>query len=238
MSASLKIESLKTASLTTASAQTLTAGNTDEPDTIDPEPPSRSVQAHFDIELIYDDDTDDADHRDGVEPLSESALKLRWQALCENKAGTEARIDGGIEGAVEACGRAIVAQKLGVGTEPSRVTILLSTDASVRALNKTYRGKDAATNVLSFPSPPMPGQSEMDVRHLGDVILALETLTVEAADQGIVPLHHLQHLVVHGVLHVLGFDHETDAEALVMEGLETKILAHMGLPDPYVDPPQ
>ena len=109
--------------------------------------------------------------------------------------------------------------------------VVLADDALLRSLNHAYRGKDAPTNVLSFPfqEPPRAAPS----RHLGDIVLAAETLQREAADQGIPPVHHLQHLVVHGLLHLLGFDHGTEAEAEVMERLEAQILATLGVPDPY-----
>lgn len=109
--------------------------------------------------------------------------------------------------------------------------VVLADDVLVRTLNRTYRGKDAATNVLSFPFAASPGSEETG--HLGDVILARETILKEAAEQGIPSEHHLQHLVVHGLLHLVGFDHETDAEASAMEQLETRILAELGIPDPY-----
>jgi probable rRNA maturation factor len=108
---------------------------------------------------------------------------------------------------------------------------VLADDASLRALNRSYRGKDAATNVLSFPFQPAPGGCA--VRHLGDVVLAAETVRKEAAEQGIPPAHHLQHLVVHGLLHLLGFDHDTDARAEAMERLEAQILVTLGIADPY-----
>ncbi|MBP7701929.1 MAG: rRNA maturation RNase YbeY [Phenylobacterium sp.] len=107
------------------------------------------------------------------------------------------------------------------------VTILLTDDDSVRDLNARFRGKDYATNVLSFPAPENPEG------HLGDIALAFGVCASEAAEQGKPLAHHLQHLVAHGVLHLLGYDHETDAEAEHMEGLERVILAGLGVPDPY-----
>ena len=107
------------------------------------------------------------------------------------------------------------------------VTILLTDDDSVRDLNARFRGKDYATNVLSFPAPQNPEG------HLGDIALAFGVCAREAAEQGKPIAHHLQHLVAHGVLHLLGYDHETDAEAEHMEGLERVILAGLGVPDPY-----
>lgn len=111
--------------------------------------------------------------------------------------------------------------------EGGGVTVLLTDDESVRELNSRFRGKDYATNVLSFPAPQNPEG------HLGDIALAFGVCTREAAEQGKPLAHHLQHLVAHGVLHLVGYDHETDSEADHMEGLERVILAGLGVPDPY-----
>jgi probable rRNA maturation factor len=107
------------------------------------------------------------------------------------------------------------------------VTILLTDDATVRELNARFRQKDAATNVLSFPAPKNPE------RHLGDLALAYGVCAREAAEQGKPIAHHLMHLTVHGVLHLLGYDHMRDDEAEAMEGLERAVLAGLGVPDPY-----
>ncbi|OHB29710.1 MAG: rRNA maturation RNase YbeY [Phenylobacterium sp. RIFCSPHIGHO2_01_FULL_69_31] len=107
------------------------------------------------------------------------------------------------------------------------VTLLLTDDESVRELNDRFRGKDSATNVLSFPAPANPEE------HLGDVALAYGVCAREAAEQGKPLSHHLQHLTVHGVLHLLGYDHIGDDEAEAMEGLERAVLAGLGVPDPY-----
>lgn len=107
------------------------------------------------------------------------------------------------------------------------LTVLLTDDESVRELNGRFRGKDSATNVLSFPAPPNPED------HLGDIALAFGVCDREAAEQGKPLAHHLQHLTVHGVLHLLGHDHIGDDEAEAMEGLERAVLAGLGIPDPY-----
>lgn len=107
------------------------------------------------------------------------------------------------------------------------ITILLTDDASVRQLNAQFRGQDTPTNVLSFPAQPNPE------RHLGDIALAFGVCAREAAEQGKPFTHHLQHLTVHGVLHLLGYDHIGDDEAEVMEDLERTVLAGLGVPDPY-----
>ncbi|MDB5433493.1 MAG: hypothetical protein JWP35_4609 [Caulobacter sp.] len=107
------------------------------------------------------------------------------------------------------------------------VTILLADDEAVRELNQRFRDKDTATNVLSFPAPPNPEY------HLGDIALAYGVCAREAEEQGKPLAHHLQHLVAHGVLHLVGYDHQTDAQAEAMEGLERTILDRLGVPDPY-----
>jgi probable rRNA maturation factor len=135
-----------------------------------------------------------------------------------------------------AAGQAVARQPRFEGSDAAVVCIALSDDATVRDLNARYRGKDAATNVLSFPSSTAGANEFGDARNLGDVVLACETVGAEACEQGIPPAHHLQHLVVHGLLHLLGFDHDNDADALEMEGLETEILASLGIANPYVEP--
>jgi probable rRNA maturation factor len=107
------------------------------------------------------------------------------------------------------------------------VTILLADDAAVAELNHTFRGKTGPTNVLSFPAPDNPEN------HLGDIALAYGVCAREAIEQDKPLAAHLQHLVAHGVLHLLGYDHLTEAEAEEMEALERRILAGLGVPDPY-----
>ncbi len=116
------------------------------------------------------------------------------------------------------------------------VCVLLSSDAAIAALNAQYRGQDKPTNVLSFPAAAWPEGAPMAGERppLGDIIIAYETLMREACDEAKPPLSHLAHLSVHGFLHLAGFDHETDKEAERMEALERDILAHMGIPDPYL----
>ncbi len=114
------------------------------------------------------------------------------------------------------------------------IGISLADDAAQQRLNRDWRGIDRPTNVLAFPSwePGAPIAAEAPLL-LGDVALAFETVAREAAAQGKPLADHLSHLVVHGVLHLLGYDHATEAEAVAMEALETTILASLGVPDPY-----
>ncbi|WP_162252394.1 rRNA maturation RNase YbeY [Caulobacter sp. Root655] len=111
------------------------------------------------------------------------------------------------------------------------IVILLADDDSVQTLNRDFRQKDYATNVLSFPSPQ---NSEANPEgQIGDIVLAFGVCQREAAEQGKPLAHHLQHLVAHGVLHLLGYDHESDDEAQAMEAFEREILAGLDVPDPY-----
>lgn len=122
-------------------------------------------------------------------------------------------------------------------SHPVELAIVLADDRSVRALNRRYRGIDRPTNVLSFPAqdfaaprrPLLPGAPVA----LGDIVLAWQTVCREAAEQGKTVAAHLKHLVVHGTLHLLGYDHEDAASARRMEGLEVRVLAGLGVADPY-----
>jgi probable rRNA maturation factor len=122
--------------------------------------------------------------------------------------------------------------------EALEVSVMLTDDTQIRELNRTWRGKDRATNVLSFPSPEPPGivlSGNGAPRHLGDIALAYETLAREAEEESKPLAHHFAHLVVHGVLHLLGYDHEVEAEAERMEDLEVRALSTLGIADPYRD---
>ena len=121
------------------------------------------------------------------------------------------------------------------------ISLVLADDAFVQELNRQYRQKDKPTNVLSFASLDDPlqelrGQGEGQPLSLGDVVMALQTVRREAEEQGKSFDQHASHLLVHGILHLLGYDHEDEGEALEMESRETEILAKMAIPDPYAEP--
>jgi probable rRNA maturation factor len=124
-----------------------------------------------------------------------------------------------------------------VGFGEAELAVMLTDDSGIRTLNLNWRGIDKPTNVLSFPAlqPPTGREPDDAPRMLGDIAIAYET-TRREADQEQKPFsHHLSHLAVHGFLHLVGYDHEKDGEAEVMESLERDVLAQLGIPDPYAD---
>lgn len=125
-----------------------------------------------------------------------------------------------------------VGRKENANTAPEEISIVLTDDAAVRALNRDHRGQDVPTNVLSFGIAP-DATEDRQPRLLGDVVLAYETVNREAAAQGKSVADHFRHLVVHGVLHLRGYDHDTEEEAEIMERIETRLLAGLGITDPY-----
>jgi probable rRNA maturation factor len=125
---------------------------------------------------------------------------------------------------------AISAAAGALSTEGGEVSVLLTDDSEIARLNRDWRGIDKPTNVLSFPASRV-GQGD---KLLGDIVIAYETLERESTDESRDFLHHLAHLAVHGFLHLIGFDHETDAQAEEMEGLESRIMMRLNMPDPYV----
>ncbi|GGZ04731.1 rRNA maturation RNase YbeY [Novosphingobium colocasiae] len=127
-----------------------------------------------------------------------------------------------------------------LGQERLIASLLFTSDAEVHTLNREWRGKDKPTNVLSFPMLERDDLLDLSDRGppemLGDIALAFETCAREAAEKGVSIEHHAAHLIVHGLLHLAGYDHETgEAEAEAMEALETKALAICGIADPYGD---
>lgn len=153
-----------------------------------------------------------------VEVAIESTL---WQALPDAEAL-----------ALRCVGAAISAEKLH-HLPGAEISLLLADDARVRELNREWRDKDQPTNVLSFPAvePDEVASSPL----IGDIVLAYETLEREARSEGIALEAHFQHLVVHGVLHLFGYDHLDDEEAEAMEDAERRALASIGIADPYAE---
>ena len=126
-----------------------------------------------------------------------------------------------------------------LGETAGDIVVLLTDDAAVKDLNHRFRDKYRPTNVLSFPGgdmPHIPGSGPGAPVHLGDIVLAFGVCRDEAIEQGKSLENHLTHLVVHGVLHLLGRDHEDEAEAEAMEAEERTLLASLGVADPYVLP--
>jgi probable rRNA maturation factor len=126
---------------------------------------------------------------------------------------------------------AVIEAAAALSTARAELAIVLTDDSAMRALNRVWRGVDKATNVLSFPTkragegPPL----------LGDIVLAYDTIAREARRQRKPFAHHVAHLAVHGFLHLLGYDHESHGQAETMERRERRILARLGVPDPYAE---
>jgi probable rRNA maturation factor len=119
--------------------------------------------------------------------------------------------------------------------QPAEIAVILSSDRAIRRLNAAYRGKDKPTNVLSFPTYQSLGDVPPSVPAvLGDVVVAFETTAREAKAAAKPLRNHVSHMVVHGVLHLLGYDHESDTDAKTMERLEIRILSQLGIADPYI----
>lgn len=153
--------------------------------------------------------------------MSDLAIDLE----IEDPAWLEALSD--VKCLIEAAATKALSAKRLVDTNASNLVILLTSDDEMQGLNAQFRGQDKATNVLSFPAAINPEG------HLGDLALAYETCAKEAKEQGKTLADHVQHLTVHGVLHLIGYDHDHDDEAEIMEALERSLLAELGIADPY-----
>jgi probable rRNA maturation factor len=166
-----------------------------------------------------------------MEPLTDTVIEDdRWEAF-------------GLDALAHQAAAATFAT-LGLPTTGFQIVVMGCDDARIAALNTDFRGKATATNVLSWPSadraaevpgtrPHLPAPGTDDPLELGDIALAWETCAREAADQGKSMLAHVTHLTVHGMLHLLGYDHINDADAELMEAVEVRILASLGVADPY-----
>lgn len=163
----------------------------------------------------------------------EVAISLQDAAWGEELEDLEEMAQRSIETALRCLGDAAPEYALQGAVE---VSLLFADDAAVAELNEAYRGRQGPTNVLSFPNMEQTGAPVGQPRLLGDVVLARQTVLREATAQGKSPAAHTTHLLVHGLLHLLGYDHEGESEAAEMEALETAILAELGLPDPYAEP--
>jgi probable rRNA maturation factor len=125
--------------------------------------------------------------------------------------------------------RAVAEAAAMLSTPRAELAILLTDDSAIRLLNRSWRGIDAATNVLSFPAGRAGGEPPL----IGDIVLAYETIAREARDEGKPFTHHVAHLAVHGFLHLLGYDHARNKDAEKMEDLERDVLRRLAIPDPY-----
>jgi len=154
------------------------------------------------------------------------------EALVSRAAQAAAKAAAGLE--EKSLGEKSLKEKSGAGG-PFQVNINLSNDNAVQALNRQFRGRDRPTNVLSFPFETDFPEHIQAPAPLGDIIIAYETVMLEARQQHKRPEHHLAHLVVHGVLHLFGHDHQNDREAAQMEALEIEILNGLSIPSPYAE---
>lgn len=165
-----------------------------------------------------------------MEPIVDVVIEdTRWQ---------------GLEALSEAAVQATL-RELGMGPQGFTLCVMGCDDARIAALNTDFRGKPTATNVLSWPSeergaklagtpPSLPQAGSVDdPEHLGDIAISFDTCAAESVGQSFDA--HVTHLIIHGVLHLLGYDHIRDADGDLMESTETRIMASLGLPDPYSD---
>lgn len=165
--------------------------------------------------------------------MAQSALPMTEVLIVADAWNSEPDADAVIQRAV-----AVAAEMADADTADTELAVMLTDDAGIRTLNSNWRGIDKPTNVLSFPAlrPPTGVSGADDIPPmLGDIAIAYETARREADDEQKPFDHHLSHLTVHGFLHLVGYDHETDDEAEAMEALEIEILAQLGIPDPYAD---
>jgi len=159
-----------------------------------------------------------------------SSLLVDVQIVCDDSDVPAAKeIETWIARAVAGSGR--------IFETDTELSVRLVDTEEIQSLNRDYRQKDAVTNVLSFPVGAIEGLPADAAQALGDIVVCATIVSEEAAQQDKPVDDHWAHMLVHGTLHLLGYDHETDADALEMEGLETRILTENGLTDPYLGSP-
>jgi probable rRNA maturation factor len=162
--------------------------------------------------------------------MKRAAVALNVDVLVDSKNWKNAAAEAVVR-------RAVVHAAAMLSASPAELAIVLTDDSKMRALNRTWRGIDASTNVLSFPAIRRgvrhANKQRLSERHLGDIVLAYETVRREALDENKPLADHLAHLAVHGFLHLLGYDHESDKDARKMQGIERAILRQLAIPDPY-----
>jgi len=159
---------------------------------------------------------------------SPPSLFIDVQIACDDSGVPPAReIETWVARAVAESGKKIAGS--------AELSVRLVDREEIRSLNRDYRQKNAATNVLSFPAGPIEGLPDDAAQALGDIVVCASIVSEEAAVQQKAVADHWAHMLVHGTLHLLGFEHETDADTAEMEGLETRILTGNGLNDPYIE---
>jgi probable rRNA maturation factor len=170
-------------------------------------------------------------------PMAPFALPLTEVLVVADGWRAEPDAEAVIHRAIAAAAETVHAESGEAGFGEAELAVMLTDDAGIRTLNSNWRGIDKPTNVLSFPAlqPTGAGGPDEAPRMLGDIAIAYETTRKEADDEQKPFDHHLSHLAIHGFLHLMGYDHETDDDAEAMEGLEQEILAQLGIPDPYTD---
>ena len=170
-------------------------------------------------------------------PMAPFALPLTEVLVVADGWRAEPDAEAVIHRAIAAAAEIVHGGSGEAGSGEAELAVMLTDDAGIRTLNSNWRGIDKPTNVLSFPALQPTGASGPDdaPRMLGDIAIAYETTRKEADDEQQPFDHHLSHLAIHGFLHLIGYDHETDDDAEAMEGLEQEILAQLGIPDPYAD---
>jgi len=154
------------------------------------------------------------------------SLTVDIQVACDGDIPAEAVIQRWVAAALGQSGRSV--------NRPCEIAVRIVDAEEIKALNQLYRKQDTATNVLSFPGGEIDGLPDDATQMLGDIVVCAPIIAREASEQGKAPVDHWAHMLVHGTLHLLGFDHTNAAEAAEMEALETSILAAGNVTDPYL----